>query len=72
MSHFSTPSTEGARTPEEDESLKEKEKCNRAFGAPVSGGNLAAPPQNVGRQGGANGSALTDTPSTTAPSSPVM
>lgn len=72
MSHFSTPSTDGARTPEENELLKEKEKCNRAFDAPVSGGTLATPPQNVGRQGGTNGSALTDTPSTTAPNSPVM
>ena len=71
MSHFSTPSTDGERTPDESELLKEKEKFNRAFGAPVSGGNLAAP-QNGGRQVGTNGSALTDTPSTTASNSPIM
>lgn len=71
MSHFSTPSTDGARTPDESELLKEKEKFNKAFGAPVFGGNLAAP-QNGGKQGGINGSALTDTPSNTAPNSPIM
>lgn len=71
MSHFSTPSTDNASTPDEHELLKEKEKLIKAFGAPVSGGNLAAP-QNGGKQGGANGSALTDTPLTTAPNSPIM
>ncbi|KAL9063949.1 MAG: hypothetical protein Q9161_009181 [Pseudevernia consocians] len=71
MSHFSTPSTDGTRTPDENELLKEKEKLTRAFSAPVSGGNLAAP-HNGGKQGGTNGSALTDTPSTTAPNSPVI
>lgn len=71
MSQFSTPSTDGARTPDENEFLKEKEKLNKAFAAPVYGGNLAAP-QNGAKQGGTSGSALTDTPSTTAPNSPVM
>ena len=71
MSHFSTPSTDGTRTPDENELLKEKEKLTRAFSAPVSGGNLAAP-QNGGKQSATNGSALTDTPSTTAPNSPIM
>lgn len=71
MSHFSTPSTDGARTPDENELLKEKEKFNKAFGASVPGGNLAAP-QNGAKQGGTNGSALTDTPLTTAPNSPMM
>lgn len=71
MSHFSTPSTDGARTPDEIESLKEKEKFNGAFYASVSGNNLAAP-QIGAKQGSTNGSALTDTPITTAPNSPTI
>lgn len=71
MSHFSTPSSDGARTPDENELLKEKEKVNKAFGAPVSGSSLAAPQQGS-KQGGTNGSALTDTPLTTAPNSPII
>ncbi|KAL9127832.1 MAG: hypothetical protein Q9175_007656 [Cornicularia normoerica] len=71
MSHFSTPNTDDASTPDENELLKEKERFSRAFGAPVSGGNLAAP-QNGAKQGGTNGSALTDTPITTAPNSPII
>lgn len=71
MSHFSIPSTDGARTPDEVELLKEKEKLNKAFSAPVSGGIWAAPHTSA-KQGGTNGSALTDTPLTTAPNSPIM
>ena len=74
MGQFSTPSTDGARTSGENDVLKEKEKINKAFGTPASGGNLGAP-QHSGKQGGTSGttgSALTDTPLTTAPNSPIM
>ena len=71
MSHFSTPSMDGTRTADENEMLKEKEKLNGAFGTPVSGSNLGAHQQG-GKSGGTTGSALTDTPLTTAPNSPIM
>ncbi|CAD6593258.1 MAG: hypothetical protein ASARMPRED_007221 [Alectoria sarmentosa] len=71
MSHFSVPSTDGARTTDEVELLREKEKLNKACSAPVSGGIWAAP-QTSAKQGGTNGSALTDTPLTTAPNSPMI
>lgn len=67
MSHFSTPSTEGARTPEEKEEVNQNRP--RATTYPV--GSLGAP-QNGTKQGGPPGSALTDTPATTAPNSPIM
>ena len=69
MSHLSTPSTDGARTPEEVETLKEKE--NTVLGVQPSEGCLAAPTTGA-KQRLANGAALTDTPLTTAPNSPVM
>ena len=69
MSHVSTPSTDGARTPEDGEVSKDKNI--QAFGAPTSAGGLAAP-TNGARQGLSNGAALTDTPLTTAPNSPIM
>ena len=62
---------DSARTPDENESLKERGKFDGAFNAPASGGNLAAP-QNGSKQSGTNESALTDTPLTTAPNSPIM
>lgn len=71
MSNLTTPSTEGVRTPEEKERLKEREKTNKVFGAAVPGNNPGAF-QRGGRQGSTNGSALTDTPLTTAPNSPIM
>ena len=71
MSNLTTHSTEGARTPDEKDRLKEMERTNKVFGAAVSGNNLGAF-QRGARQGGTNGSALTDTPLTTAPNSPIM
>ena len=62
---------DGTRTADENEMLKEKEKPSKAFGTPVSGSPLVAPQQG-GKTGGTTGSALTDTPLTTAPNSPVM
>ncbi|KAK4698012.1 hypothetical protein P7C71_g144, partial [Lecanoromycetidae sp. Uapishka_2] len=69
MTQATTPSTDGARTPEDFEASKEK--YVQALGAPTSAGSLAAP-ANGTRQGLSNGAALTDTPLTTAPSSPNM
>ena len=71
MSRFSTPSTDSTRTADENEMLKEKEKPNGTFGTPVSGSNLGASQQG-GKAGSTTGSALTDTPLTTAPNSPIM
>ena len=62
---------DGTRTADENEMLKEKEKLNGTFGTPVSGSSLGAP-QQCGKAGGTTGSALTDTPLTTAPNSPIM
>lgn len=69
MSQVTTPITDGARTPEDAETSKEKSV--QAFGGSTSVGSLAAP-TNGARQGLPNGAALTDTPLTTAPSSPNM
>ena len=69
MSHFSTPSTDGARTPEEAEILKEKE--SKMPNTQPSEGSLAAPTTGA-KQRLSNGAALTDTPLTTAPNSPIM
>lgn len=69
MSQVHTPSTDGARTPEDNEVSKDKNV--QALGAPTSAGNLAAPVIGT-RQGLPNGAALTDTPMTTAPNSPIM
>ena len=71
MSHFSPIGADSASTPEQNEFIKEKEKLDNAFGPHVYGSSLAAP-QHGTKQGGINGSALTDTPSTTAPNSPIM
>ena len=71
MSNLTTLSTEGTRTPDEKERSKEMERTNKVLGAAVSGNHLGAF-QRGGRQGGTNGSALTDTPLTTAPNSPIM
>lgn len=70
MNNFSTPSTDGARTPEEAHVVK-KEKDHKSFGTHSTEGNLAAPIGDT-KQGLSNGAALTDTPSTTAPNSPNM
>jgi hypothetical protein len=69
MSHFSTPSTDGARTPEEAEMLKDKE--TKTPSAQPLEGSVAAPSAGA-KQRLANGAALTDTPLTTAPNSPIM
>lgn len=71
MSHFSTLGADSASTPEQNEFIKDKEKLDNAFGPHVYGSSLAAP-QHGTKQGGINGSALTDTPSTTAPNSPII
>ena len=71
MSHFSTPSTDGARTPEDAEIVKEK--AHKSYGIPVFENNLGVEPHANGvKQGAADGTALTDTPMTTAPNSPEM
>lgn len=71
MSQMSTPTSAGARTPEESEETREVKASN----ASASEGKLAVF-QNGGKQGLANGAALTDTPvitpATTAPSSPII
>lgn len=73
MSHFSTPTTDGTKTPEEIEVSKEKEedKEDKLSGTHAPGANLAAP-QNGAKHDVVSGSALTDTPLTTASNSPVM
>lgn len=72
MNHFSTPSTDGARTPEEGYPVK-KERDSKSYTSHSHSGddNLAAPSSGA-RQGFSNGAALTDTPMTTAPNSPTM
>lgn len=62
---------DGTKTADENEMLKEKEKLSGAFGTPVPESNPGAPQQG-GKSGGTTGSALTDTPLTTAPNSPIM
>jgi len=69
MSQVSTPSTDGARTPEDAEAPKDK--YVQALGAPTSAAGLSAP-TNGATRGQSNGAALTDTPLTTAPNSPTM
>ena len=71
MSHFSVPTIDGARTSDEKDFLKEKDNIERSFSEPVSGGSVGAY-QNGGKQKSTNGSALTDTPSATAPNSPIL
>ena len=70
MSQLSTPSSDGARTPEEIEVLKEKEV--RPPGQQPAEGSLTTAPRSGAKQNFANGAALTDTPLTTAPNSPIM
>ena len=67
MSQITTPNTDGARTPED----KEVSKDDTALGVKLSDGKLSAP-QKAARNGLSNGAALSDTPATTAPNSPVM
>ena len=69
MSHLSTPSTDGARTPEDHEAIKERESHSGT--TQPSTGSLAAPTNTV-KHSLSNGAALTDTPMTTAPNSPIM
>lgn len=69
MNNYSTPSTEGARTPEEGY-LTKKEKDPKSFA--MSGENNLAAPAGGARHGVSNGAALTDTPVSTAPNSPTM
>ena len=70
MSQLSTPSTDGARTPEEREAPKEKD--TKSFAPHPSEGTLPTATRPGARQYFVNGAALTDTPLTTAPNSPIM
>lgn len=70
MGQLSTPSSDGARTPEETEVFKEKE-VKLIAPQPAEGG-LTTAPRSCPKQNFANGAALTDTPLTTAPNSPIM
>lgn len=71
MSHFSTPSTDGARTPYEQEELKGNQTSGPSI--PHFAGSTTL---NEAKINAGNGRALSDTPATTpattAPSSPVM
>ncbi len=70
MNNFSTPSTDGARTPEESH-LSKKETDHKSFSSHGLEGNLAAPSNKI-KGVTSNGTALTDTPLNTAPNSPNM
>ena len=70
MGQLSTPSSDGARTPEEAEVFKEKEA--KPIATQHAESSLTTAPRSGPRQNFANGAALTDTPLTTAPNSPIM
>lgn len=70
MGQLSTPSSDGARTPEEMEVFKEREV--KPIGTQPAEGSLTTAPRSGPKQNFANGAALTDTPLTTAPNSPIM
>ena len=70
MGQLSTPNSDGARTPEEMEVSKEKEV--KPVGPQFAEGSLIPAPRSGPKQNFSNGAALTDTPLTTAPNSPIM
>ena len=71
MSHFNTPSTEGARTPESEDPVE-----NKTNGHSAPNGSLLSSQNTTKKNSVGDGRALSDTPtttpSTTAANSPVM
>ena len=67
LGNLGTPSTDGSQSPEEKDDVKEIKPLESR----TQGAKLGAP-SNARRRTVSSGYALTDTPQTTAPNSPIM
>ena len=68
MGQFAIPNSDGARTPEEERSTK----VEASIGMKPASNTLSAPQHDGTKHSRAIGVALSDTPATTAPNSPIM
>ena len=68
MSHRSPPSSEASKLPEEREEIRERRLDRIA----QPNDNLSPAPMGTKQDGMDNAPALSDTPATTAPNSPIM